>query len=130
MISKLHTTSIYVTDQERAVDFFVNKLGFTVFANIPMGEGPNNSWIEVGPAAATTRIFLEPSSEPRPTFTLVFACDDARATLAELREQGVEISKDVTTESWGTFFHFKDPDGNEFLVNQATEQQAMQQAQS
>ncbi len=123
MIDKLHSTSIIVTDQERAVDFYVNKLGFTMFTNIPMGEGPNNSWIEVGPAGSTTHIFLEPSSEPRPALTLVFTCADAHATCAEMREQGVEISQEVTVNPWGTRFQFKDPDGNEFLVNQPADQQ-------
>lgn len=127
MINKFYSASILVTDQERAVDFYVNKLGFTMFANIPQGEGPNNSWIEIGPAGATTRIVLEPSPEPRPSFIIVLACDDANATCEELRKQGVEISKEVAVESFGSFFHFKDPDGNEFLVNQATAQQAMQQ---
>ncbi len=123
MIDKLHSTSVYVTDQERAVDFYVNKLGFTMFANFPMGEGPNNSWIEVGPASSITRIVLEPTPVPRLAFTLVFTCDDAHTTCTELRERGVDISEDVSDNPYGSTFRFKDPDGNEFLVNQPADQQ-------
>jgi predicted enzyme related to lactoylglutathione lyase len=47
----------------------------------------------------------------------MFNTTDIEATFAELTGNGVEITQPITTEFWGTFFIFKDPDGNSFLVS-------------
>jgi lactoylglutathione lyase len=54
MITKAGTVGIYVSDQDRALDFYVNVLGFEKRIDEPMSaEAP---WIEVAPADADTRL--------------------------------------------------------------------------
>jgi len=72
---KLQTVSIFVDDQQRAVDFYTSRLGFVVTADIPMGE---HRWLTVVDPARPdgTQISLEPKQHPavRP-FTDALAAD-------------------------------------------------------
>jgi len=65
MITSIGTVSVYVRDQEKAVKFYTEKLGFEVRRNEPMG--PNARWIELAPKGAQTRIvpFTPPGMESR-----------------------------------------------------------------
>ena len=60
---KLHTVSIFVDDQQRALDFYTSRLGFTVTADIPMGE---HRWLTVVDPDRPdgTQISLEPKGHP------------------------------------------------------------------
>jgi predicted enzyme related to lactoylglutathione lyase len=107
-----------VTDQDRAVAFYVGKLGFEKHRDEPaMGD---QRWIEVSPPGADTRLvlFTPPGLEDRiGTFqSIVFAVDDVTKTHAQFRDAGVEISQELGEQPWGLWFQFKDPDGNEFGV--------------
>ncbi|WHY75422.1 hypothetical protein QNH20_14845 [Neobacillus sp. WH10] len=48
MINKVGKITVYVKDQEEAKDFWLNKVGFVLKVEQPMG--PDASWIEVGPS--------------------------------------------------------------------------------
>ena len=50
MINKIGKITVYVQDQEQAKDFWLNKIGFVLKFEKPIG--PNMSWIEVGPSEA------------------------------------------------------------------------------
>ncbi len=118
MITKASTVGIYVSDQDRALDFYVNKLGFEKLIDEPMGSGAR--WIEVAPAGAQTHLvlFTPPGQEDRiGTFSnVVFACDDMKRTHAELSGRGVQFSQEPSEQPWGIWAQFKDPDGNEFGI--------------
>lgn len=118
MITKASTVGIYVSDQDRALDFYVNKLGFEKLIDEPMGSGAR--WIEVAPAGAQTHLvlFTPPGQEDRiGTFSnVVFACDDMKRTHAELSSRGVQFSQEPSEQPWGIWAQFKDPDGNEFGI--------------
>ncbi|WP_232677069.1 VOC family protein [Nocardioides sp. R-C-SC26] len=60
---KLQTVSIFVDDQQRALDFYTSTLGFTVTADVPLGE---HRWLTVrlGDSAAATEVSLEPKAHP------------------------------------------------------------------
>jgi len=60
---KLQTVSIFVDDQQRALDFYTSRLGFTVTADIPMGE---HRWLTVVDPDRPdgTQISLEPKGHP------------------------------------------------------------------
>ncbi|MCS5723029.1 VOC family protein [Herbiconiux sp. CPCC 203407] len=60
---KLQTVSIFVDDQQRAVDFYTSRLGFDVAADIPMGE---HRWLTVVDPERPegTQISLEPKGHP------------------------------------------------------------------
>lgn len=60
---RLQTVSIFVDDQQRALDFYTSVLGFTVTADVPMGE---HRWLTVrlGDGADVTDVSLEPKAHP------------------------------------------------------------------
>ena len=116
MIEHVKFVTIPVTDQERAIDFYREKLGFEVTTDAPFGGGLR--WIEVRPPGATTRLVLFPPSDDFPIATpsIVFASDDVSKTHEELSARGVHFTKEPYENPSGQFAHFKDPDGNEFLI--------------
>src|SRR5438093_496976 len=84
---------IPVADQDRALEFYVGKLGFEKRADIPFGDG--DRWLEVAPPGATTGIAIMP---PRPGASpggdqscIAFTTDDLDADHATLRAQGVDV---------------------------------------
>jgi predicted enzyme related to lactoylglutathione lyase len=117
-ITKASTVGIYVSDQERALDFYTNALGFEKLVDEPMGPDTEARWIEVAPAGAETHLvlFTPPGQEDRiGTFSnVVLACDDIRSTHEELRGRGVEFTREPSEQPWGLWAEFKDVDGNEF----------------
>ena len=56
MFTKIGTISIGVSDQDKALDFYVNKLGFEKIDDQPMSE--TERWLEVAPPGAQTHIML------------------------------------------------------------------------
>ena len=120
-VTRAGTVGVYVSDQDRALDFYVNKLGFEKRLDEPMG--PEARWIEVAPTGAETRLvlFTPPGMEDRiGTFAnVVFECDDLGATYEQLRGRGVEFSEEPNERPWGLWAQFKDVDGNEFGLIQS-----------
>ncbi|HMB92929.1 MAG TPA: VOC family protein [Rhodothermales bacterium] len=118
MITHIKTVGVYVSDQQKALDFYTNVLGFEVLADEPMG--PDARWIEVAPPGATTNLALwtPPGMEDRiGTFTgLVFQSDDIEATHKTLQERGVEFVDQPKDQPGGVMGTFKDPDGNTFVL--------------
>lgn len=124
MITQVSFVSIPVADQQRALAFYTEKLGFEVTTNEPMGEG-GLRWIELRPApGAQTRIVLftpEGQEDRIGTFaTASFAADDVRKTYEELKGRGVEFVHPPSDEPWGVMAQFKDSEGNTLLVASGT----------
>jgi predicted enzyme related to lactoylglutathione lyase len=115
MIGPIKTVAIYVEDQERAVAFYAEKLGFVVRRRVTMG--PDANWIEVSPPGAESCLVLYPRSQMPDWATrkpsVVFHCPDVEATCAELEGKGVTIRMAPTSLPWGIFASIVDPDGNE-----------------
>ena len=122
MITRANNVGVYVSDQDRALDFFTNKLGLEKLTDEPMPMGESLRWIEVVPRGAETRLvlFTPPGFEDRiGTFSnVVLECDDIHATHEELRARGVEFTEEPSQQPWGMWAQFKDPDGNEFGLYQ------------
>lgn len=116
MVTHVKFVSIPVSDQDRALDFYHEKLGFEVLADAPFSEGVR--WIQVRPPDAETSLTLFPSSDafPIPCPALVFAVPDVRVAYEALREKGVTFSKPPFEEPSGVFAQLTDPDGNEFVL--------------
>jgi len=121
-ITHVGVVPVFVTDQQRALEFYRDALGFTVHTDARWGE---QRWIEVGPPAADTRLsLLQPSDVPfdaqagEPT-GIAFRTDDAAACYDTLVAGGANLTSRPHAEPWGTWFGFADPDGNEFIVSQA-----------
>ncbi len=117
MLTRTGIVGLCVRDQDEALDFYTNKLGFEKRADEPMGED-GARWIEVAPYGAETRLalFTPPGQEDRiGIFTnVVFECDDIQATYEELGGKGVEFTQEPSEQPWGMWAQFKDQDGNEF----------------
>ena len=64
-ITELGTVGVPVSDQDRALEFYVEKLGFETRIDAPYGEGER--WVEVAPPGATTSIALIRAREGIPT---------------------------------------------------------------
>ncbi len=117
MITRADTVSIDVSDQDRALDFYTNKLGFEKLMDEPMSPETELRWIEVAPSGAETHIVLfKPTGQEDRIGTflnVIFHCDDIYATYEELRGRRVEFSQEPTEQPWGLWAQFKDQDNNE-----------------
>jgi len=120
VITHLKFVGIPVSDQDRALAFYTEKLGFEVATDQPMGPG-GQRWIELRIGLAPTRLvlFTPPGHEDRigSFFNGSIACDDVEATVRQLTQRGVEIVEGPAKQPWGTFAKFKDPDGNVFVLS-------------
>jgi len=129
VITKAEFVGIFVTDQQRALEFYRDRLGFEVQMDTPMGdmapEGQSRDvrWIRVAPPGAQTSFILytPPGMEDRVGgfSNITFDSDDIQKTFAELSEEGVEFTEEPKRQGWGWWAQFKDPDGNEFGLAQA-----------
>jgi catechol 2,3-dioxygenase-like lactoylglutathione lyase family enzyme len=121
MFSHIYSTTIVVSDQDAALDFYVNTLGFEKTMDVPMG--PEMRFVTVAPPGATTQLALglpswfEEDSNLRKNTGISLVTPDIDATYATLVERGVTFKEPVSTMPWGakaTWFY--DPDGNEFFL--------------
>ena len=114
MLGPIKTVGIYVSDQAKAVDFYVNVLGFEVRRRMEMGAGAE--WVEVAPPNAETCLVIYPRdlmpdwAERKPS--MVFHCADVPGTVASLEARGVKIAMPPAELPWGIFAAIEDPDAN------------------
>ena len=118
MIKAVKFVSVPTRDQDRALAFYTETLGFRVVTDQPFGE---QRWIELRIPGAETGVvlFTPPGQEERigGFMNLAFVADDVRKTYDELSARGVEFVQPPKTEHWGTSAVFKDPDGNTFALS-------------
>ncbi len=123
MINRIQFTGVWISDQNRAYDFYVNKLGFQVLQDRPMGG--DSRFLLVVPPGGNTGMTV---SKPLPGMTgvkvggwtnIAFETDDIHATYEDLKAKGVEFSQAPTQAFWGGVEAiFSDPDGNQFMLHQ------------
>ncbi|MBF6357039.1 VOC family protein [Nocardia higoensis] len=113
-INTVKTVTVFVSDQDRARDFYVDVLGLEVKADRTFGD---NRWLEVGAPEGTTLVL----HKPFPGMTAgggkrtLFASDDLDGDIARLREAGIVV--DGPNEMpWGKQATFADPDGNGYAL--------------
>ena len=119
-INQLGRVIIPVSDQDKALEFYTDKLGFEVRADVPMGEG-GDRWLEVAPPGGGAAVAIMP---PRPGETpnntqacVVFTTDDLDAGHAALEERGVDVDEVMGGEGpVPRMFFFRDPDKNNLLL--------------
>ncbi|MEP7344558.1 MAG: VOC family protein [Gemmatimonadaceae bacterium] len=119
MIKGIKFASIPVSNQDRSVAFFTEKLGFAVATDQQFDE--TQRWIELRIPGAETRLvlFTPHGFEDRiGTFQPVaFWTKDVEKTYEELAARGVEFTGPVQSADWGASAIFKDPDGNSFVLS-------------
>ena len=125
--SKLNLTQVgrvcvTVADTDRAIDFYVDKLGFEKVVDVPMGDA--GRWVEVSVQGTPTTIALAP---PPPgdkagggQTGICLDTSDVDADHAALKAAGVDVDDEVSR--WGgaipPMFWLRDPDGNSLIVVQ------------
>jgi catechol 2,3-dioxygenase-like lactoylglutathione lyase family enzyme len=122
MIVQIHSATILVEDQNKALDFYVGLLGWEKSLDNEMGPGMR--FLSVRPGKEMTEIALATPSwysgdEPRPQKKtgISLIAEDLDGTYADLKGKGVTFSGPPEVMPWGqkAVWMF-DPDGNEFFV--------------
>ncbi len=120
-LSNLEVVSVPVSDQQRAKQFYVEKLGFTVQMDSQFGESMR--WVMLRPPGSGTSVTLVTWFDTMPAGSLkgsVLGCDDLEKTLADLAGRGVTFTEEEIQEApWGRWKTFDDPDGNSWVVQQS-----------
>lgn len=128
MITNMHSATIWVADQDAALDFYVNKLGWEKAADVPIGD--SDRFVTIAPVgrampgqaaqiSLAPRKWLNEGENPPVQTGISFVADDIDATYKVLVERGVTFKGPVEMMPWGmkaTWFY--DPDGNEFFLVQ------------
>jgi catechol 2,3-dioxygenase-like lactoylglutathione lyase family enzyme len=114
-ITEVGTVIVPVSDQDRALEFYVGTLGFEKRLDGLFGDGER--WIEVAPPGAATTIALVRMPEGDDT-RVSLTTRDAEADHAALTERGVDAGADLIRMGEGVppMFAFTDPDGNTLRV--------------
>lgn len=111
MIDSISAVWLPVTDMDRSISFYRDKLGLDVVQQ----EG---GWTEV--TAGDQIIGLNNGESPSGDggAVIAFNATDIESTVAELRERGVEFKGEISDHPWGKIAPFADPDGNVLQVIQ------------
>jgi catechol 2,3-dioxygenase-like lactoylglutathione lyase family enzyme len=136
MLKQLSHTQVWVHDQDEALAFYTDKLGFELREDVTVPELGNFRWLSVGiPGQENVAIVLMAIPGP-PVFTdetrseiqslmakgasggLFFQVDDCRATFEELKSRGVEFTQEPNEQPYGIDAGFRDPSGNHFRMVQ------------
>jgi predicted enzyme related to lactoylglutathione lyase len=123
MLKNVFYTSVLVTDQDRALDFYTNKLGLEKRVENPTPDGLR--FLTVGVKGDEFMLVLWPGTpgeaQPamgRPPASVTIETDDCAKTAEELKSRGVEFVSDVLEFPWGYVAQFRDPDGNLLQLRQ------------
>ncbi|MEZ5920701.1 MAG: VOC family protein [Parvularculaceae bacterium] len=133
MTPKIGVIGIYVRNQDEALEFYADKLGFEVHADVKNGnyrwltvKSPNQSDFELGlfvpqeptldDATAQTMLAMTAKGAAAP---LVMVVDDCRAAHAALKAKGVEFVQEPIARFGGVDANFRDPSGNAWKLIEA-----------
>jgi predicted enzyme related to lactoylglutathione lyase len=136
MLKQLTNVQVWVHDQDEALAFYTEKLGFELRDDVTVAEMGNFRWLAVGvrgqPDVAITLmaipgppVFEEETRQQIMALMakgaasgLFFATDDCRASYEELSKRGVEFSQEPTQQPYGIDAGFRDPSGNQMRMVQ------------
>jgi catechol 2,3-dioxygenase-like lactoylglutathione lyase family enzyme len=133
MLTTTRLSSLFVLDQDEALDFYVGKLGLEVNTDVDLGF---MRWLTINvPGDPGREILLEKPGPPaiddetaetvRELVTkgatggwIGFTTDDVRKTYEELTAKGVEFTQEPTEQSYGIDCGLRDPFGNAIRILQ------------
>ena len=116
-ITDVRTIGIKVRNQDEALSFYVDRLGFEKRLDAPIS--PTMRWLEVAPAGASTSIALNAVEDTADVGTdagVRFTVPDAAAEHTALRERGVTVGELLRWDGVPPMFTLDDPDGNRFYI--------------
>ena len=115
---KLELVALPVSDVDRAKSFYVDRVGFVADHDHTVSD--EIRFVQLTPPGSACSIAFGrgiSNAEPGSVEGLQLVVDDVEQARAELAGRGVEVS-DVEVFPWGSFVHFRDPDGNAWAVQQ------------
>jgi predicted enzyme related to lactoylglutathione lyase len=121
-VNKIATVVVPVSDQDRAIEFYVEKLGLEKRTDVPFGD--KYRWVEVAVGDEATTIALAPPPEGKPSGNhetgISLQTDDIDAYHAELKANGVDVDPEVSRMGGPVppLFWLRDPEGNILMVVQ------------
>ena len=136
---RIANAQLWVHDQDEALDFYTERLGWEVRADVTMAEMGNFRWLAVGPvgqedvSVVLMAIPGPPVFEPETTKavadltakgasgTIFLATEDCRASYEELKGRGVEFVDAPEERPYGIDASFRDPSGNHIRLTQVQE---------
>src|SRR5262249_10382036 len=121
-ITDIRTVGVPVTDQDRALEFYLGKLGFEKRLDTPL-EQFGGRWIEVAPVGAAMTIALMPPREGVPAGVetgIRLTTADAAAAHAYLQARGVDVGELIRWPGVPVMSALRDQDGNSLEIVQAT----------
>ena len=120
-VTKVGQVVVPVSDKDQAIAFYTQKLGFTLVADVPFGDG--DRWIEVAPPGGGVTVAFGPAGNDfqpgRPTGILLSSPDPA-ADRTELEGLGVDVDPQLMGGGGGVplMFSFRDQDKNSIMIVQ------------
>src|ERR1700678_4427927 len=119
-VTKVGQVVVPVSDKDQAIAFYTQKLGFTLVADLPFGDG--DRWIEVAPPGGGVTVALGPAGNDfqpgRPTGILLISPDPA-ADRTELEGLGVDVDPQLMGGGGvPLMFSFRDQDKNSIMIVQ------------
>ena len=121
-INQVGRVCVVISDTDRALEFYVDTLGFEKVVDVPMG--PGQRWVEVAVAGTPTTIALAPPPEGKEAggaeTGIILDTSDVDADHAALKAAGVDVDDEVTRygDPVPPMFWVRDPDGNSLIVVQ------------
>ena len=126
MIKRVGTVSVFVSDQDRAKEFYTQVLGFELRTDEPLYPGATSRWVAVAPGGSETEIILYLPDENWEHYkgvvgksqALTFEVADMAALQADLKAKGVKFIQEPEEQPWGTYAMIQDSEGNHLLLVQ------------
>jgi catechol 2,3-dioxygenase-like lactoylglutathione lyase family enzyme len=124
MITSVGTVSVFVSDQDRAKEFYTDVLGFELRTDAPLYPGATARWVAVAPAGAKTEVILYLPDENWEHYqqtvgksqALTFEVSDIAALHEDLKAKGVTFLQEPDLQPWGTFATIQDSEGNSLIL--------------
>jgi lactoylglutathione lyase len=119
-LSNIGVAMFTVADQDAALAFYTDKLGFEVRADVRFGENEEMRWLEVAPPGSTARLALNPPMADEPGGSAIgVETADVLGEHARLRAiGGIDLDPEPEGRTPGAplLFMLRDPDGNTVFV--------------
>jgi predicted enzyme related to lactoylglutathione lyase len=136
---KISTTQLWVHDQDEALKFYTEKVGWEVRSDVTVPEMGNFRWLTVGPAGQPDIAVVLMAIPGQPVMdsetagqvrelmgkgfagTIFLTTDDVHASFRELKGRGVEFVDEPFEQPYGIDSSFRDPSGNNLRLTQVRE---------
>ena len=124
MIDRVGNVSVFVSDQDRAKEFYTKTLGFELRQDAPMYPGAASRWLAVAPPGAQTEVVLYLPDENWEHYkqvvgksqALTFNVTDMKALHADLKDKGVKFVQEPDAQPWGNYAIIEDSEGNKLIL--------------